>query len=68
MYFDDTLHAGIDKYSEYCKKPERMFMWKTCEWEQLQFAGFDIKTKENVFQIHHKRYIFKLKKLAFESS
>lgn len=61
MYVDGTLHIGNDKHSDYCKTTEKMFMCKKTEWDKFQVPGMDIETKEHMFEINQKRYIFKPK-------
>lgn len=46
-YIDGTLHTGNDKYSNYCKKAEIMFICKKKEWDNLQFAGVYVEKKDN---------------------
>lgn len=43
-------------------------MSKDIDWDKLYFAEGKIGTKDNLFTIHQKRYIFKLKKLSPDPS
>lgn len=65
---DDTLHAGSDKYSDYCKRIEKLFIFDQKERDKIQCPGTEAKTKETMFDIHQERYTSTLKKLAQKSS
>lgn len=47
-----------------------MFYWlnKTLEWDNAQFAGFQIGTSKTGFQIHQEPYLSKLKELSVEDA
>ena len=62
-YVDDSLHAGNEKYQEITKITEEKFKCKNREYDDLQFSGLEIETKNNEFCAHQKRYISKLKRI-----
>ncbi len=67
-YVDDTLHAGTKEYSDLCKKTEKKFKCKERDWDNLQFAGVEIETKESGFEVHQKRYIQKITELSHDAT
>lgn len=62
-YVDDALYAGNKTFEETTKKTEQKFKCKKREYDNLQFSGLKIETKENMFLVHQKSYISKLKAL-----
>ena len=67
-YVDDTLHAGTKEYAKLCNKTEEKFKCKEIEWDNVQFAGVEVETKKNGFEVHQKKYINKIRELDYKST
>jgi hypothetical protein len=65
---DDTLQAGDQKVAELSELTQRRFQCRPREWNNLQFAGVEIETKELEFVVHQQRYISKLMPLSKDAN
>ena len=62
-YVDDSLHAGTKSYGKLRERTEQNFQCEKRYWDNIQFSGLQIGTKEDYFLIHQKPYIKKLEPL-----
>jgi hypothetical protein len=62
-YVDDTLQAGNSDFIKLSEQTNNEFQYRPREWNNVQFAGVEIESKESEIIIHQRRYISKLKTL-----
>ena len=63
-YVDDTLQAGDRDFQKLTENTLRKFECGKREWDNTEFAGVQIETLPEEFQIYQTRYIENLKPLA----
>jgi Reverse transcriptase (RNA-dependent DNA polymerase) len=62
-YVDDTLQAGNSDFIKLSEQSINKFQCRPREWNNVQFAGVEIESKESEIIMHQCRYISKLKTL-----
>jgi hypothetical protein len=67
-YVDYTLQAGDQKFVELSELIQRRFQCQPREWNDVEFAGVEIETKESEFVVHQQRYISKLIPLSKDAT
>jgi hypothetical protein len=67
-YVDDTLQAGDQTFVELSELTQRRFQCRPREWNNIEFAGVEIETKESEFVVHQQRYISKLIPLSKDAT
>jgi hypothetical protein len=59
-YVDECLHAGTDQYSKSAEKTELRFQCREREYDNVTFAGVEIKKSEDGFVMNQRSYVNKL--------
>ena len=67
-YVDDVLQAGNDEFSHLVEKTEEIFQCKSTDYDNLQFAGIEVESKDTGFEVQQKSYLSKLSILEKNSS
>jgi Reverse transcriptase (RNA-dependent DNA polymerase) len=62
-YVDDTLQAGNSDFIKLSEQTINKFKCRPREWNNVQFAGVEIESKDSEIIMHQRRYISKLKTL-----
>jgi hypothetical protein len=65
---DDALHAGNEVYEEITSKTIKRFKCRDKEMGNVTFAGVEINTGTDGFQIHQQRFISTLDTLRDSST
>ena len=68
VYVDDTLAAGSEKFKKLTDNIEKHFESKPREYLPFQFAGINIKKKENGFIMEQQHYVSTISKLEKSST
>jgi hypothetical protein len=63
-YVDDLLQAGNTEFQKISESTLTKFQCRDREWDKTQFAGIEIETLTDGFEIHQKRYLSKIKLMA----
>jgi hypothetical protein len=67
-YVEDALHAESKMYEVISEKIMKRFKCRDKEMDIVTFAGVEIKTGTDGFQLHQQRYIFTLDTLSDSST
>ena len=67
-YVDDILQAGNEEFSQLMKKTEEKFQCKSRDYDNVQFAGIEVESKDNGFDVPQKSYLSKLPTLEKHST
>ena len=67
-YVDDILQTCNDHFSHLVKKTEERFQCKNMDYDNLQFAGVEVQSKDSGFEVHQKSYLTKLPTLDKNST
>jgi hypothetical protein len=63
-YFDDLLQAGNTEFQKISESNLTKFQCRDRESDKTQFAGIEIGTLSDGFEIHQKQFISKIKSMA----
>lgn len=67
-YVDDKLQAGTQPYEHLRSRTGAKFLCKEMKYDYVQFAGFKVEQKEDMFVIHQKPCTSNLYKLNYKIS
>lgn len=66
-YVDDTLHAGTNEYLKLCEETEKRFKCKPRDYDNFQFSGMEINTKDKGIVIHQKNYLSNIQLIKLDA-